>query len=1231
MGEKGGETMKKNKRNRALAIGLTAGLLFTLTQPFLHSQASLSVTDYQKKMLVDINFDQNNFKDNVTGLTLGTIPTGSTFEGAIKYNGYRPYGNKGVSTTIEKLNATSEDVLTVSFWMKADQSGGRGIIPFSIGNYTLYQLENRFGFNTFNHDVYGVDFPRDGQWKHITAVFHKGDINKNKLYINGEKQVLTHSSAPLSSVQNHAVTSWTDTSPIVLGGHGNYPLNEQSMIDEMQLYKGTMSDDDARSLYTMSRVPEFNVYQESNRAKLDWSVSTFNPNPFYKTSFESGEDMPIYRTSDTISLSSPISYNGANSIQFKETTNERGNAYFYPQTTSNRSYVYFNDRKYVPNGANVSVSMKVKASKDTLIQPRGIGGVASATIDWHQIYGGNPKVFLEDAPAGSKVIRVSNADEIPIRQGIWVATRYIPEPRHTAPFYMYSEIDRVDVATSTVYLKRALDEDFKAGQVLQGHRHVNPIEFGTQRITGNGEWTNINVNATVRDYDYYDAMQRGFSLHVYVETDGVVQIDDLELVEAQKVEVYRDDNLVYSGYGSQLVDSKATDKASPNKPSLGKVEMTHDVGKVTLLKPSDNGTAYTYKMRSTTSDGTQTLFTENKEVNILSGIKGYSYVADDEPSTVPSGSIRTTNETFTLSESEKKKSYLHVRAIDHAGNVSETLHLRISSPTLTAAPDKTGMYAELDWKMTLDGEMYEYKVFKRRKGESEFQTVSTFDESSGTQLRTLLVYPTKGCGNSDIPNVTFTDSKGNVVTTPKSASLEQWMEEPNAEHQKGYGMGMIEVESMTGTAFNLNPRSHLVDENGDYKYDNIVFGIWDCHGLDNLSDEGYQEVEKFIQDGRGVILGHDTVFYDSRRRNYLKIGQEYGNISMMPSGYTRQFRSTDIEITRDGILTRYPWNLGGVGTKLKVPLTHTSYQKYTGDTWMRWSLPPITGQTQEEYEETNVFLHSWNNIAMIQSGHSNGEATPDEQKILANTLFYLSQKTTDTHLKDYSSIDDMAPDKVGEMEIELAERGQFRSTFAPVKDNGTTYEYYVEAIGMKTGSKYVSDIVEATIQSGVKGYSAEVSASSTPNRSNGETIEPSLTFQPPYRGQFYVHIKSVDKAGNQSVHTMKYDSQVAELIVEPVDEKWTNGQLELRIRSNQALGKVVNIRLPDGQIVPGDMASYVVQENGLYLFYGQDVFGQWVVGSYLVNQIDKADPVVDVYGIPSSWTNRDVEVNIQSK
>ena len=57
------------------------------------------------------------------------------------------------------------------------------------------------------------------------------------------------------------------------------------------------------------------------------------------------------------------------------------------------------------------------------------------------------------------------------------------------------------------------------------------------------------------------------------------------------------------------------------------------------------------------------------------------------------------------------------------------------------------------------------------------------------------------------------------------------------------------------------------------------------------------------------------------------------------------------------------------------------------------------------------YLTTWNNTAMIQTGHSQGKSTEDERKVLANTLFYLKQLTHKTEILDNSAGDIADPNK----------------------------------------------------------------------------------------------------------------------------------------------------------------------------------------------------------------------------
>ena len=105
---------------------------------------------------------------------------------------------------------------------------------------------------------------------------------------------------------------------------------------------------------------------------------------------------------------------------------------------------------------------------------------------------------------------------------------------------------------------------------------------------------------------------------------------------------------------------------------------------------------------------------------------------------------------------------------------------------------------------------------------------------------------------------------------------------------------------------------------------------------------------------------------------------------------------------------------------------------------------------------------------MIQTGHSNGQATEDEQKIIANTLFYLGQLTDETNASAYTAEDLAAPDNP---EINFRELpGGGYNLNVTSKDNGTTYEHYVEAID-EDGNKVRSNTVTTTVTSGIKGFS----------------------------------------------------------------------------------------------------------------------------------------------------------------
>jgi hypothetical protein len=167
----------------------------------------------------------------------------------------------------------------------------------------------------------------------------------------------------------------------------------------------------------------------------------------------------------------------------------------------------------------------------------------------------------------------------------------------------------------------------------------------------------------------------------------------------------------------------------------------------------------------------------------------------------------------------------------------------------------------------------------------------------------------------------------------------------------------------------------------------------------------------------------------------------------------------------------------------------------------------------------DFYLTTWNNAAMIQTGHSSGSSTLDERKIIANTLWYLSQFTTDTTAKVCSARDLEAPDQP------TANRKSDSCEVITMltKDNGSSYRFYIKATNVKDyADTCISNILDVTNKSGLRGfYVLENSNSvSIPDTSASKVFIAATDSQlVRYLVQDltkYIHIQAIDSAGNLS-------------------------------------------------------------------------------------------------------------------
>lgn len=207
-------------------------------------------------------------------------------------------------------------------------------------------------------------------------------------------------------------------------------------------------------------------------------------------------------------------------------------------------------------------------------------------------------------------------------------------------------------------------------------------------------------------------------------------------------------------------------------------------------------------------------------------------------------------------------------------------------------------------------------------------------------------------------------------------NLQNWM--------NSYGKGKIVVTPVSIENFNANPSSYLGTP-GDWKYDEIVFGFWDCNASKDLSSASSSLVDTYLSEGGAAIFGHDTITKNGcGNHQYFNSLASHVNLTLN-SGVAFQ-SSSSVQIVRKGVFTEYPYKIGDVGTNLTIPTSHVYGQVANGDIWITFN-----GMTDSN-DANKIYLSTYGNNAMIQTGHSNGSATDDEQKIIANIIFYMVAK-----------------------------------------------------------------------------------------------------------------------------------------------------------------------------------------------------------------------------------------------
>lgn len=134
---------------------------------------------------------------------------------------------------------------------------------------------------------------------------------------------------------------------------------------------------------------------------------------------------------------------------------------------------------------------------------------------------------------------------------------------------------------------------------------------------------------------------------------------------------------------TELKDIVAKDLAAPRAVSADSVKRTPaGAGLVSISweEPKDEGTVYYHKAEAYMKGNASLLCTSNITKNtLISGVAGYFYAIDgEEDSAVDAAGDYTAGRRLEIPVAEGAR-YLHIAAVDAAGNIGETTHVRIDA------------------------------------------------------------------------------------------------------------------------------------------------------------------------------------------------------------------------------------------------------------------------------------------------------------------------------------------------------------------------------------------------------------------------------------------------------------------------------------------------------------------------------------------------------------------------
>lgn len=492
---------------------------------------------------------------------------------------------------------------------------------------------------------------------------------------------------------------------------------------------------------------ETNLYNpKAPTNKVDFTSKVMDKNLLYVTGFEDG-DIPIkYKYSyfppghnrefggqtRTDSISKEGSYSTRIEDTYSNGNYDRGNdIHGIHLGYEDFSYMRYDGKLQLPDNAYLSISMDAMSEADSgKVRPMGYGGTTDKPISLLDLK------FLEDVNKGDTIIKVSGLSETikdNVDSGVSYRVVYKDNSDKILGDYYHTRIKNVDLDSSIITLERPMETEFMKGENVLTPAWRVPVSFPEVVIDKKNQWVNIQSNSYVNN-EGFSVSKRGLEFYLQTWTRNVLYIDNIRFGYANQVKINRNGQEIYSGYHTSVEDKTAKDVDNPNKVEsiqsniILKDSSTNQI-KINFTAPEDNGTEYIYTATAS-FDGKESRVSEPVKSVVKTGVDGYSYVIDTNPITEPNNTINVRETSITKDvPNDGSTYYLHIKAIDKAGNTSETTHKKIAVHKTAISLAEENGEVRLNWDFSdSDLSNYYFKILrKENEGEFEELIVNTTD------------------------------------------------------------------------------------------------------------------------------------------------------------------------------------------------------------------------------------------------------------------------------------------------------------------------------------------------------------------------------------------------------------------------------------------------------------------------------------------------------------------------